>query len=140
MSPMSDQPVTLGVLARFHREVILPDIQKIVEESEKHLRDEMHGLHDAVLTRLDGLEVEYVAIRVGLQRVEQRLDQLETDYRELVAAVSRLDERLSRVEKRLDDLVAVQPKYALRSDVQDLEARVDRLQDQIRALQQRLEG
>jgi hypothetical protein len=55
MSPMSDQPVTLAVLAKFHREVILPDVQRIVEESERRLRDEMHGLQDAVLTRLGNL-------------------------------------------------------------------------------------
>jgi hypothetical protein len=44
---MSDQPITLAVLARFHREVIVPDIQRIVDEavsgSEARLRDEMQG-------------------------------------------------------------------------------------------------
>ena len=38
MSPMSDQPLTRAVLTQalveFHRDVILPDIQKVVEASE----------------------------------------------------------------------------------------------------------
>ncbi len=58
MSAMSaDQPVTVGVLtatlAKFHREVFLPDFQRIVGDSEKRLRDEMYTLHDVVLKRLD---------------------------------------------------------------------------------------
>jgi len=36
---MSDQPVTLAVLAKFHREVILPDMQRIVEECDSRAED-----------------------------------------------------------------------------------------------------
>ncbi len=68
---MSDQPLTLIVLAQFHRQVILPDIERIVGGAERRLRDEMHTLHDFVLKRLDRLEVEYEAIKAGLQRIER---------------------------------------------------------------------
>jgi hypothetical protein len=75
---MSDQPLTLSVLARFHREVIVPDIQRIVGDalsaSETSLRDEMHGLHDSLLKKFARLEDEYAMITAGLQRVEERLD------------------------------------------------------------------
>ena len=74
---MSDQPLTLIVLAQFHRQVILPDIERVVGNavggSERRLRDEMHTLHDFVLTRLDRLETEYEAIKSGLRRLEQQL-------------------------------------------------------------------
>jgi hypothetical protein len=53
----------LPVLARFHREVVLPDIKRVVQEavtdSEQRLRDEMHSLFDAQAQRLDRLETEY---------------------------------------------------------------------------------
>jgi len=49
---MSDQPLTLAALAQFHRQVIVPDIQRIVaatvEASEQRLRDEMHGLQEDI--------------------------------------------------------------------------------------------
>jgi hypothetical protein len=56
---MSDQPLTLAVLAEFHRQVILPDVRRVVNEvvqgSESRLRDEMRSLHDVLMGRLDML-------------------------------------------------------------------------------------
>jgi hypothetical protein len=46
------------MLMQFHREVVVPDIERIVGASERRLRDEMHGLHDALLVRLDHLETD----------------------------------------------------------------------------------
>jgi len=143
---MSDQSIPLAVLAHFHREVIIPDIERIVGGAERRLRDEMHTLHDSVLTSLDRLEFEYQAIRAGLvrveerlDRVEQRLDSLATEHRGLVATVQRLDERLSRVEKRLEELVSGGREYASRTEVQDLRDRLDGLQARVDALEKRLE-
>jgi hypothetical protein len=52
-----DRPVTLSVLEKFHREVILPDIERVVrsaiEGAERRLRDEMHTLFDGLAQRLD---------------------------------------------------------------------------------------
>jgi len=57
---MSDQPLTLIVLAQFHRQVILPDVERTLGQavagSERRLRDEIRTLQDAVLKRLDELE------------------------------------------------------------------------------------
>ena len=47
------------VLTKFHREVIAPDIERIVGASEQRLRDEMHTLFDAIAQRLDRLETEH---------------------------------------------------------------------------------
>lgn len=56
---MAEEPVTLSTLARFHREVILPDLERVVGEkvdaSERRLRDEMQTGFDALATRLDRL-------------------------------------------------------------------------------------
>src|SRR5688500_638780 len=157
MSPMSDQPLTLGVLAQalveFHRDVIAPDMQRIVRDSESRLRNEMQTFHDEILHRLVKLESEYHLLTVGLARVENRLDTLEAQYRDLLASVLRLEERLSRVEERLsrveerlsrvenqlDAVVVAQEKDPLRAEMADLRARVEVLQLQVRNLEKRFE-
>lgn len=102
-------------LARFHREVLLPDVKRVVAEaieaSEQRLRDEM---------------------QMGFDALAKRLDRLETEYHMLVAGLKRVEERLDRVEQRLD-------KMALRSELLELKARVDGLQEQVRTLEARLE-
>ena len=104
----------LPILTRFHREIVLPDIERIVgnvvEGSERRLRDEMQTGFDALAQRLDKLEVEYHMLVAGLKRVEERLD---------------------AVEARLD-------KMALKSELAELKTRVDGLQEQVRTLEERL--
>jgi hypothetical protein len=74
---MSEQAVTFAVLAKFHHEVIVPDIQRIVGGAvsgfEGRLRSDMQRFHDSILKKLGGLETESAAIRIGLTRVEDRL-------------------------------------------------------------------
>ena len=153
---MADQPLTLVVLAQFHRQVILPDIERIVaatvEASEQRLRDEMGVLQDFVLKRLDRLEGEYEAIKAGLVRIEARLDGLEAKVAgveakvagieahilDLQAQVLELRTRLGRVEERLEELIALEERYPVRTEVQDLKARIDRLQEDIRRMDQRI--
>jgi hypothetical protein len=110
-----DRPITLSVLANFHREVVLPDIQRVVADAvggvERRLRDEMHASFDAVVQAQHRLETEYQMLVVGLKRVEERLQTL-TEAHE---------------------------KYALRSDLGALKARVDALQEHIRQMEERLE-
>lgn len=49
----------IAILTRFHREIVLPDIQRIVGDavggSERRLRDEIHNAVDALAQRLDRL-------------------------------------------------------------------------------------
>jgi predicted nucleic acid-binding Zn-ribbon protein len=99
------------VLTKFHREVIVPDIERIVGASEQRLTDKMNTLFDALAQRLDRLETEYQVLVAGLKRVEERLDRLET---------------------RLD-------KMALRSELLELKARVDGLQEHVRTIEARLD-
>ena len=60
MLPMSDD--LLNVLTRFHREVVVPDIERIVEAKITPFREEMLANFDAVFRRLDRLESEYQAL------------------------------------------------------------------------------
>lgn len=57
---MPDQPLTLIVLAQFHRQVILTDVENIarraVADAERLLGDQIRAVQDAVLKRLDELE------------------------------------------------------------------------------------
>jgi len=146
MSPMSDQPITLAVLAQFHREIILPDVQRIVGEAIAGSERRMQASLDRIFHKLEKLETEYEALKAGLGRVEedqkrmsQTLKVLESQYRDLVAGLHRLEERLARVEKSVDELVAAHGKESLRVEVADLRARVDGLQAQVRSLESRLE-
>jgi hypothetical protein len=60
MSPMSDQPLTRGVLAEvlveFHREIILPDIQRIVVEAIAGSERRMQANFDTIFHKLDKLD------------------------------------------------------------------------------------
>jgi chromosome segregation ATPase len=153
MSPMSDQPLTLAVLADFHQDIFLPDVQRIVAEAIAGSESRMQANFDAIFHKLHKLETEYQSLKAGLKRVEERLDRmverfdgvearlesLERQYQELLAAYHRLEERLSRVEKQLDAVVAAQEKEPLRAEVADLRTRVDSLQAQVRSLEKRFD-
>jgi len=69
---MSDPSIPLSMLTQFHREVVIPDIERIVGASERRLRDEMHTLHDASLVRFERLETD-----VEVQNLRARLDVVE---------------------------------------------------------------
>jgi hypothetical protein len=56
---MAGEPLTFETLVRYHREVLLPDVQRIVGDAVGGLRDEMHTLFDAQAQRFDRLETEY---------------------------------------------------------------------------------
>lgn len=148
MPPMSDEPLTRAVLAstlaEFHRTIVLPDIQRVVGEvvgeAIGEFRREVNGHFDDIYRRFERLETEYDSVKAGLARVEERLDRLELGYQEMLAAVHRLEERLSRVERQVSELAAAEEKHALRSEVQDLKARVDALRDEVRRLEQRLQA
>jgi chromosome segregation ATPase len=149
---MSDQPVTRSVLtsvltatlAKFHEEILAPDVRRIVQESEARLRNEIQGFHDSILKKLGDLETESAAIKIGLKRVEERLDLVEMrlgrveDRLEKIEArldLRQLDERLSRVEKRIDEIAEPQP--GLRAEVQQLKMSIESLQGRIDALERR---
>jgi predicted nuclease with TOPRIM domain len=98
------------VLTKFHRQILVPDIERIVGAAEQRLRDEM---------------------QTGFDALAQHLDRLETEYHMLVAGLKRVEERLDRVEQRLD-------KMALKSELLELKARLEDLREHVRVLEERL--
>jgi predicted nucleic acid-binding Zn-ribbon protein len=80
-----------------------------IEKRLDRLDEQMLGHFDAIYRRFDKLETEYQVIVVGLRRVEEQLGVLAED------------------------------KRTLRSELQDLRIRVDALQGQIRAIEERLD-
>jgi hypothetical protein len=61
---MADDLIT--TLTRFHREIVIPDIERIVKVEVQPLREELTSLRremlshfDAIYTRFDRLEDEY---------------------------------------------------------------------------------
>ena len=77
MSAMSDQPVTLSVLAQFHREVILPDIERVVAGLVNGRFDAIDDHFDAVYHRFERLETDYVSMKAGVKRLEEGLERVE---------------------------------------------------------------
>jgi hypothetical protein len=54
----------IPVLTRFHREVLLPDLERIVGEAVGELRGEMNAHFDAIHRRFDRLETAALEARV----------------------------------------------------------------------------
>lgn len=100
----------LETLTRFHREVVLPDLERTVASKIVPLREEMLANFDAVFKRMDQLESEYTA---------------------LSAAVSRIEQRLGALEQKID-------KLALRSELLELKERVQALEQKIAAIEAQL--
>jgi BMFP domain-containing protein YqiC len=70
----------LGVLARFHRDVFLPDMQRAVEASITPLRTEMLSHFDALDKRFDRLESEYLLdLKERVAALEQRIAEIEAN-------------------------------------------------------------
>ena len=114
----------IPILTRFHREVVLPDIRRIVGEVVGDFEGRMNAHFDAIYQRFEKLETEYHMLVAGLKRVEERLDRVE-------GRLDRVEEGLERVEQRL-------AKQDLQAELAALKARVDGLQGQIRILEERL--
>lgn len=78
---MTDPPLTLAALAKFHREILMPEVRQVVRDEVGGeiggLRGEMHGAFDALAQRFDRLETEYHMLVAGTKRLEERLDRLD---------------------------------------------------------------
>jgi len=96
----------LKTLIRFHREIVVPDIERIVDMKIAPLRNEMLANFDAVFKRLDRLESEYTALNAALHRVEDRLTVVDEklDRFALRSEVIELKERVAILQRRIDEL------------------------------------
>ena len=59
---MAEEPVTVSTLtttlAKFHRELILPDIERVVGESEERITRRFNAHFDQIYQRLDRIETD----------------------------------------------------------------------------------
>ena len=89
---MSEDLVPL--LSRFHREVLLPDVKRVVAEaveaSERRLRDEMQTGFDSLAREATDLREVYHLVEGALKRLE------------LKARVDGLQEQVRILESRLE--------------------------------------
>lgn len=97
----------LKVLTRFHREVMLPDVERVVGDAERRIRDEM-------LTHFDG--------------VYKRLDRLEQEYHSLSAAVARIEARLGTPDPGSESVTIQNEIRSLKKKVSDLQRRIEELE------------
>lgn len=56
----------IPILTRFHREILLPDVKRVVEASEQRLRDEMQTGLDSVARELAGLQEQVRTLEARL--------------------------------------------------------------------------
>ena len=66
-----------GILMRFHRDIVVPDIERIVGHKVDDLRDEMLTNFDAVYKRFDRVESEQASLGATVDRIEQRVTVIE---------------------------------------------------------------
>ena len=76
----------LPILTRFHREVVIPDVKRVVQEA-------FDALEQRINTRFDEVNGHF-------DRICQRFDRLEAEYHMLVAGPKRVEELLGRVEQK----------------------------------------
>ena len=119
------------VLTTFHREVLLPDVERIVQASETRVRVEMHGVADGLAARMKDLETELHMALSGLKRVEERLERVEE-------RLDGIEGRLDDVEGRLGSMEEALQRTVLRSELDSLKSRVTALQKRIQEIEARL--
>jgi chromosome segregation ATPase len=130
----------LQVLTRFHHEVLIPDVQRIVEvaieKSVGSLRNEMYEHFDGIYARFDRLESEYQALKAGLSRVEarlalieNRLTLVESELKAVKAGLARLEMRISVLEEEMKQKAATQSQILeLKQQIAILNGRVAELE------------
>lgn len=122
----------LQVLAQFHREVILPDVQRIVDEAVGALRNDMYSHFDGIYGRFDRLESEYYALKSWMSRIDERLTRIESEVESLNGRMGRVESELQSLNGRVGrvetELQAVKSHVrALEMRVTDIENKIDRL-------------
>jgi chromosome segregation ATPase len=113
-------PNLFHTLMQFHREVALPDMERLIENQTKIMDrrfDHVYTLFDGVFSKFERLESELVALKGGLIRVEARLTAVE--------------DRLTKVEDRLT---------AVESRVTAVESRLTKVEDRLESVESRLDS
>jgi chromosome segregation ATPase len=134
----------LQMLTRFHREIALPDVQRIVDQAVGTLRNDMNSHFDGVYARFDRLESEYYALKSWMSRLDERLARIESEVQSLNGRMGRVESEVQSLNGRMGcvesevqslnarmaqtELQAVKSNLvALEMRVTDIEKKIDRL-------------
>lgn len=109
--PRYDQSMAddlLGVLTRFQREVVLPDLEHVVDGTVSPLRGEALANFDAIVQRLGRAESENAALSAAVGRVEQRLGNVDQkiDRLALRSELLALRDRIQAPEQKIAEIEA----------------------------------
>ena len=85
-------------LLRFHREIAVPENERLIDSRIVPFRDQVITNLDGVWKQLETLNQEYQAIKAALRRLEEQIAAR--------SELERLKERVVILEQRLDDLTA----------------------------------
>src|SRR6266436_3586936 len=92
-----------SILTKFHREVVVPDIQRIVGDAVAPLDARLESVEsrvESVDSRVSSVESNLKSFRnetlSHFDAMYKRFDRLESEYHALSAAVKRIEERLDR--------------------------------------------
>jgi len=126
----------LQALTRYHREVMLPDVQRLVDDaidkSVGPLRNDMLSHFDDMYRRFDRLESEYYALRSWMGRIDEKLARVESEVQSLntrmgsvESEVQSLNTRMASVESELQFVKS--HLIALELRITEVEKKIDRL-------------
>jgi len=135
------QEDVLKALMEFHREVVLPDMQRVVKEavegSERSLRNEMYSIADSTYLRFDRIESELAAVKGGLTRVESEVAELKVRMSRVEARLGNVEARLGNVESRLADVES--ELQSVKSSLTQVEARVSALEIRLAGVDEKID-
>lgn len=72
------KPLTLEILDKYNKKILLPEIKEIVDERMEHYTDKILTSNDKVIKELKPLREEQQAIDKNYKQLDKRMDNIET--------------------------------------------------------------
>ena len=83
---MPDEPIThpllLTELEQFHREVFLPDFERVMAEMCDRMESRMHWNFDAIVSKLDRLQAQAEEMNACVARIDACLERMDQRFRD----------------------------------------------------------
>jgi chromosome segregation ATPase len=121
----------LQVLTRFHREVFLPDLQRILDDavekfarSPREEKSEYYGLKLWVTS----IDERLARVESEVQSLNARMDRIESELQFVKSHLRALEMRVADIEKKVDRLATETELVEIRQQIVDLNERVAALE------------
>lgn len=72
------KPLTLEILDKYNKKILLPEIKEIVDKRMEHYTDKILTSNDKVIKELKPLREEQQAIDKNYKQLDKRMDNIET--------------------------------------------------------------